>query len=598
MAADKTIGRIKSTVGFVSGEIVRNGKSILFFYLMYETINAVLPYLFNLYTKYILDMLGSDVLLGELLIVSIRIFGVIMLLHFAAKVLQNVKTPEIIKVTIRIRRRISEITLKTAYQNIEDPGYINAREIADKSLNMVNEGFQGVIHAMFGVWGCIASALMYFFCVGVQRWYLPVFVFGASFLEFLISKKKNALKYHKDKECTLWERKSRYFFNLLCDYHYGKDIRIFGLDRMIRRKFRSAKDFQVSVTKKFHAACRRISGMTAVYKIMTEGVVLLLCVRGFMRGDISIGAFSLLYTSSRQLFHILEVFWKNVSTLDVQSHMIGDLEKFLQQSDFRVSGSGEIKEVQSIEIQNIWYKYPGKEEYVFRDFSLTLHKDQKIALIGYNGSGKTTLIKLICGLLTPEKGRILVNGRDVSRIRDTDYFRLFSSVFQDIYIFAFSAAENISLSDRDPDSGRVTDSLRKAGLLRKFEELPGGTDTSITRILDPEGIELSGGEKQRIALARAYYKNGRIVILDEPTAALDPIAEYNIYKEYAAVSQGVLSIFISHRISFAQFCDRILFLKNGEIIEQGTHEELMRKQGEYRRFFELQSGYFTEVVCN
>ena len=585
-------GRIRNSVIFVLREIVYNRKRVLFFYLLYETINAVLPYLFNLYTRYILDMVESDILLRELLITSIVTFGVIMSFHFAAKVLQNVKTPEIIKVTIGIRQRISEITLRTSYENIEDPNYINTREIADKSLNTINEGFQGVVHAMFGVGGCFVSVLMYLFCVGVQRWYLLAFVFGASFLEFLISKKMNALEYNKDKECTLWERKSKYYFNLLCDYHYGKDIRIFGLGRMIREKFRGAKDSQVCITKKFHAACRRILCMTAVYKIVTEGIILLFCVQGFMRGDITIGVFSLLYTSSRQLFNILDVFWKNISILDTQSYIMGDLEKFLQLPDMRINGSEEIREFQSIEIQNIWYKYPGKEEYVFRDFSLTLNKNQKIALIGYNGSGKTTLIKLICGLLTPEKGEILVNGIEVSHIRDTNYFGLFSSVFQDIYIFAFSAAENISLSDQKPDISRVTESLRKVGLIRKFEELPGGINTSITRILDPEGIELSGGEKQRIALARAYYKNGQIVILDEPTAALDPIAEYNIYKEYATISQGILSVFISHRISFAQFCDKIIFLKNGEITEQGTHEELMQKKGEYRHFFELQSRYF------
>ena len=587
------IRRISNSTGFVLREIIHNRKRILFFCLLYETINAVLPYIFNLYTRYILDMIESDILLKELLITSAVTFGVIMLFHFAAKVLQNVKTPEIIKVTIGIRQRVSKITLKTAYENIEDPDYINAREMADRSLSVINEGFQGVIHAMSGVWGGIASIIMYLFCVGVQRWYLPVFVLGASFLEFLISKKMNALKYNKNRESTLWERKSKYYLNLLCDYHYGKDIRIFGLDGIIREKFREAKDSLANLTKKYHAACRRILGMTAVYKILAEGIILLFCAQGFMRGEISIGVFSLLYTSSGQLFHILETFWKNISTLDTQSYMIENLEKFLLPADM-CGGSEEISEFQSIEIQNIWYKYPGKEEYVFRDFSLTLNKNQKIALIGYNGSGKTTLIKLICGLLTPEKGKILVNGIEVSRICNTNYFRLFSSVFQDIYIFAFSAMENISLSDKDPDTSRVTDSLRRVGLLQKFEELPGGIDTSITRILDPGGIELSGGEKQRIALARAYYKNGQIVILDEPTAALDPVAEYSIYKEYAAVSRGILSVFISHRISFAQFCDKIIFLKNGEITEQGTHEELMRKKGEYRRFFELQSKYFAE----
>ncbi len=588
------VRRVRDSIQFVITEIIRNGRSILFVYLAYETINAVLPYIFNLYTKYLLDMLAKDILLNELVITSVLTFGMIMFLNFVVKLLLNIKTPEIIKVTIRIKQKISQITLSTAYKNIEDPQFLDAREIADKSLNMINEGFQGVIHAMFGVWGCIASIAMYLFCVGVQRWYLLVFVFAASFLQFLISKKMNTLKYDKNKKCTLWERKSKYYFKLLCDYNYGKDIRIFGLGRIIRDKFREAKHTQVCLTKKFHAACRRILGASAAYKIVTEGIILLFCAQSYIRGEITIGLFSLLYTSSRQLFNILDVLWKNISILDAQSYVIGDLTKFLQFADERVDGSQEIKEFQSIEIQNIWYRYPGKTEYVFQDFSLSLHKNEKIALIGYNGSGKTTLIKLVCGLLTPEKGRILVNGTDISEIRDTNYFKLFSAVFQDIYIFAFSAAENIILSDKEPDIDRVRDSLNRVGLLRKFEDLPKGIHTPLTRTLDSEGIELSGGEKQRMALARAYYKNGQIVVLDEPTAALDPMAEYNIYKEYAAISQGILSIFISHRISFAQFCDRIIFLKNGKIVEQGTHDELMQKKGEYKYFFELQSRYFVD----
>lgn len=210
-----------------------------------------------------------------------------------------------------------------------------------------------------------------------------------------------------------------------------------------------------------------------------------------------------------------------------------------------------------------------------------------------NGAGKSTLVKLICGLYKPTSGSIYMDGVDISDIDKEEYFKEFSVVFQDIAVFAYSIASNIACCKKEEeDKVKLKESLRMSGLLDKIESLPKGVDTSLLKELDPEGVEFSGGQMQKLMLARALYKKSPIVILDEPTAALDPIAESEMYEKYNTFTSEKTSIFISHRLSSTRFCDRIILLNNGEILEEGTHEELIKKGGNYANMFEVQSHYY------
>ncbi len=230
---------------------------------------------------------------------------------------------------------------------------------------------------------------------------------------------------------------------------------------------------------------------------------------------------------------------------------------------------------------------------IFRNFNLTINSGEKIALVGVNGAGKTTFVKLLTGMLEPDSGQILINGIDTREFPKEEFYKLFSVVFQEQFIPPFTIAENIALNRRDEvDEARAWQAVEKAGLKQVFEEKNITLDSWMTRKLIESGIDFSGGQRQRFLLARALYKDAPILILDEPTAALDPIAESEIYESYHKYSSQKTSVFISHRLASTRFSDRIIMIENGGILEMGTHKELMEKNGAYARMYEVQSNYY------
>ncbi|WP_427340812.1 ABC transporter ATP-binding protein [Caloranaerobacter sp. DY30410] len=246
-----------------------------------------------------------------------------------------------------------------------------------------------------------------------------------------------------------------------------------------------------------------------------------------------------------------------------------------------------------IEFKDVFFHYPNKEEMIIKGINYKLKNGTKLAIVGPNGAGKTTLIKLLTGLYTPTSGKILLNGNDITEYDLNSYYKLFSTIFQKSLVLAFSVKENIAFDD--DNIRRLHDAIKVSGLENKIESLSLKENTPLLKFLDKEGIELSGGEKQKLMLARAVYKDGAIFIFDEPTSNLDPIAEARIYEQFNDIVKDKTTIFISHRLASTKFCDTIIYLNNGVIEEMGTHEELMRKNGSYAKMFALQSQYYKEV---
>lgn len=249
-----------------------------------------------------------------------------------------------------------------------------------------------------------------------------------------------------------------------------------------------------------------------------------------------------------------------------------------------------------IKLENVSFRYPESENDTLENIDLTLHSGEKIAVVGLNGAGKTTLVKLLCGFYDPTEGRVLLNGRDIRAYNRRDYYKMFAAVFQEFSILAGTIAMNIAQTEENIDMDRVKECAMQAGLLAKIEALPDGFETYLNRNVYENAIMLSGGETQRLMLARALYKNAPIVVLDEPTAALDPIAEAELYQKYNEITFGKSSVYISHRLASTRFCDRIIFLENRKITEEGTHEELLARGGRYAELFEVQSKYYRDEV--
>ena len=245
-----------------------------------------------------------------------------------------------------------------------------------------------------------------------------------------------------------------------------------------------------------------------------------------------------------------------------------------------------------LRLEDVSFRYPGAEKDTLTHISLTLHPGEKLAVVGLNGAGKTTLIRLMCGFVDPTEGRVLLNGKDIRAYNRRDYYRLFGAVFQDFSMLAASVAANVAQRVDAIDMERVKRCVALAGLTEKIESLPQSYDTLLGREVYEGAPELSGGELQRLMLSRALYKNAPLILLDEPTAALDPLAESDMYARYNELTQGRSAVYISHRLASTRFCDRILLIDGGAIAEEGTHDQLMAAGGEYARLYEIQSRYY------
>ena len=247
------------------------------------------------------------------------------------------------------------------------------------------------------------------------------------------------------------------------------------------------------------------------------------------------------------------------------------------------------------EFRHVWFKYPGSEQYVLRDINLKWRIGEKMALVGRNGCGKSTLVKLLCRLYDPTKGEITLNGVDIRKYNYEEYMALFSVVFQDSKLFSFSVAENVAAST-EFNAERVEDCVRRSGLSERLDSMPDGIRTYLYKDFDEHGVEISGGEAQKICLARAVYKGSPFIVLDEPTAALDPISEHDIYTKFNSIVGTRTAIYISHRLSSCRFCDEITVMDNGEIVERGSHDDLITAGGNYSKLWSAQAEYYKDTA--
>ncbi len=396
------------------------------------------------------------------------------------------------------------------------------------------------------------------------------------------------------------DRKLWYVQEKTADFAAAKDIRIYGMAGWFREVFTdlSAKRHsweKQSIRRRFLS---RIADLFIIF--IRDGAAYLLLIKMTLEGSITADRF-LLYFSAISMFasfigNIMSE-WNGIRSASLD---ICDYRRYLDLPE--QDGTGEevvekhLKTAPEITFSHVSFRYEGAEADTLRDISFTIKPGEKIALVGPNGAGKTTLVKLLCGLYLPTEGDIRINGVSCRSFFRKDYYRLFSPVFQDVQTGFFSLAETVSGQiGNGTDNVRAEQCIRQAGLGEKLDALPQGIHSRLDKQLYADGIELSGGELQKLMLARALYKDAPVLVLDEPTAALDPIAENRIYMQYHNMTRSKTSLFISHRLASTQFCDRILFLKDGTVAEQGTHQELLAHGGEYAGMYEIQSCWYRET---
>ena len=457
---------------------------------------------------------------------------------------------------------------------------------------------------------------------------VPLLVLVPALLVFLLKRKAMRKDHELRPAADEAARKMRYVEERGWDLKAGKDIRMYGLGGWLLSILKRERKNGETNVRRWENGYLAANLCDALLCFGRDAGAYLYFILQIVQGNLPVSDFVWYISVVSSCQQACSAFLENVELLGRLSFDYSRLRLFLESGEgdiFQGTGAEECekippeesgktgagaerggrkavpdsaafsrtKEAVGIELEHVSFTYPGSRVPTLKDLNLTIRPGEKIALVGLNGAGKSTLVKLLCGLYRPTSGTIRVGGRPISSFGKEEYFSMIAAVFQDVKLLPLTIAQNVASDNgEDIDRQRVRQCLSLAGLWEMVDGLPRKEDTPLGRGVLDDGIDLSGGERQKVWMARAFYKEAPILILDEPTAALDPLAEQEIYEKYVQMSEGKTSLFISHRLASTRFCDRIVLLENGRITEQGSHEELMEKNGAYAGLFEVQGRYY------
>lgn len=484
--------------------------------------------------------------------------------------------------------------LSTDYVNIED---LEKREIQKRAEDFYSGRWSGGANFIdrcnqlcVAAVGVITSSALIIRVDAVMILVILGTCLGQFFLLRVINKK---IKENLDNRAT-FRTKFDYFYKTSKDTAAAKDIRLYGFqDYFIKALADTLYQIEKIISKYTHQ-CAAFDAITATLNLLREAVAYIYLVFLVTKGKISVSDFIFYFGIITGFSNWVVGLVYSYSQIERCCNECAAYRKYIDSEDTADNGEpftdGELK---TIELKNVCYKYPSAENDTLKNINLKFSGNENIAIVGENGAGKTTLIKLLCGLYSPTNGDIYINGKNTNIYSKESLFDLFSTIFQDYYFLPMTIAENICATS-DYDKEKLYSAFEKAGISDKINSFANKENALMDKAVYKNAVDFSGGEKQKLLLAKAIYKDAPILILDEPTAALDPIAENELYLKYNELTQDKLSFFISHRLSSTRFCDRIIFISNGEIAEQGSHEELMARKGKYYKMYQLQSYYYKE----
>lgn len=492
---------------------------------------------------------------------------------------------------------ISRKYAETSYPNLLNTDFLALGEKASAACAGNSESSEAIWTTLTDLMTSCIGFIVYLALLTNLNLWLAALVAATTAVSYFASKRINEWGYlHRSEELEL-TKKIEYADKTATSREFAKDIRMFGLRGWL-------EDLWGSTMRLYSAFCAKrerkyiwANIIDIVLTFLRNGIAYAFLIGITVKNGLPASQF-LLYFAALSGFAqwVVEILDK-LSVMHKQSLDISTIREFLDWNEpFDLNGGKRIafepNKQYEIRLDDVSFRYPKADKDTLSHINLTVHPGEKLAIVGLNGAGKTTLVKLVCGFLDPTEGRILLNGEDIRKFNRNDYYALFSAVFQEFSVLDVTVKENVAQCVDGIDETRVWQCIDKAGLTEKIQSLPKGIETHLGRRVFKDGVEFSGGQTQRLMLARALYKNAPILVLDEPTAALDPIAENDIYQKYNDMTHGRTSFFISHRLASTRFCDRIIFVDSGKIAEEGTHDELLKNGGGYAYMFEVQSKYY------
>ena len=531
---------------------------------------------------------------------AIAIFTGVLILFAAAKEYFDLnKLFGRVTVRIKLIEAIAEKMAQTSYENLLDTAFLQRKERASSACDDNQSPAESIWLTWTNILANLLGFAVYLALLSSLSPLLILVVIATTAAGYFVSRKVNQFGYLHREEEAAYTAEMRYVKRTVTSRAFAKDIRIFGLKPWLMEVWQKSFRLYESFLRRREKHYFLTNLADFLLSLLRNGISYAYLLHLTLTEGLSASTFLLYFTAASGFTQWITGILEQFTTLSKESLEISVVREFLEWPEgFQLTGGDPIPDAVNgtyeLQLEHVTYRYPGAAEDTIHDLSLTLHRGEKVALVGLNGAGKTTLVKLLCGFLDPTQGTVRLNGVDIRKLNRRAYYKLFSAVFQEFSLLEATVAENVAQQVAGIDEEKVWQCLQNAGLSDAVRALPQGLKTHLGRSIYDDGTELSGGQTQRLMLSRALYRDGAVLVLDEPTAALDPITESEIYLKYSEMTQGKTSLFISHRLASTRFCNRIILLENGSIAEEGSHEALLQRGGSYAKLFSVQRRYYEE----
>ncbi|MDR2418298.1 MAG: ABC transporter ATP-binding protein/permease [Treponema sp.] len=570
-------------------------KPTLFYQVIVCVLEGVLPFAGIVFPKYIIDELTgahdiSRIVFFVTVLLLCSLFGNTFIGFVQAR--REMGQARIYNGWVMdLIRRLYEADL----ERLEASSFLDLQSRAYKFLEADGYGFGAVLGKTADIAGRIITLVGIISIISLLNPLVVLVFIGLVIITTLFNSQNKKVSVELQMGLPPVQRRSSYYSNLFSNNLYAKELRINDMGAWGLKKVNEYVGLFYDFTKKWWANNLKAQMFGNGVAFIQQGVAYAYLVYGVINGQFGIGSFTMYLAAINAFSGSMNAVMNNIIDIRRYSDYYDAVDEFMNMPKRQREGKQALTlaTAPALEFRDVSFRYPGQEAFTLKHINIVIPAGQKLSVVGENGAGKTTFTKLLMRLYRPTEGVILLNGVDIQEYDFDDYERNFSVVFQDFVLFAASLRENVT-AGHDVDDAKAIDALRRSGFSDKLDRLEKGLDTPIYKILDESGFEPSGGEGQKIVMARALLKDAPVVILDEPTAALDPRAEYEIYMHFNNMVAGKTAVFISHRLSSAQFCDKIAVFKNGEIVEHGSHTELVSRGGLYHELFSMQAQFYGE----
>jgi len=486
-------------------------------------------------------------------------------------------------------------SLRVNYQTLESPEGINLYERSFGTLVRGDwSGTSKMTVAMIDIFVNVVTFFIFTAILSRLNIVIIVILMVLTILNYLLMTHAQKYEYSYKDQLATNERKTYYLEETPKNVGFAKDIRLYGMKQFFINKRDEVINEYLSLVNKTSQRYLYARWFNTVTEFIRDALAYSYLIYATIQGTVTVSEFVLYFGAIMKFSSFVKSIIEDLTELNGANIQMNDLRLYFELDDAPEEEIDMEFAKYDIEFKNVYFSYDGSDEYQLENLSFKINHNENIALVGRNGAGKTTIVKLLCGFYKPTQGDILINGINTKNIPIKNMYELFSTVFQELYTPPFSILENISMTEKSKSNiDKVKETLQKVGMYEHINTLPYKEDTILGEITD-DSIKLSGGQKQKLLMARAMYKDAPIYIFDEPTSALDPIAENETYNDFHEHSKNKTTLYISHRLASTRFCDRILFLDDKHITEEGSHHELMQIDGAYKHMFDVQSKYYKE----